>query len=239
MAHFLGGFSARPSGWQRTLAPVRAAVAARRWLAAVAHTPAADRQTLKSLDSRKTYLVDRYTYLLKQSPVLLFVQHNNLLKDDHRTLRAEMAKLGAKFTVLRTAVFRSTLRSIGEADPASADAYYRNRREKHALDPVLVGPLAAISLDRVDLTPLPALLRLLERSNGKLMLMAGQVEARVLDPAGVDSVKHLTTVDAARAELAGLLNAAGGGALANILSTPGRRLYFTMESRRMQLEGSD
>ncbi|KAK4465200.1 hypothetical protein QBC42DRAFT_294406 [Cladorrhinum samala] len=127
------------------------------------------------------------------------------------------------------------------------------------LSPLLVGPLAALTLPAVSPQHLAAALKILSPSppafpaptrkkapgyydmhaqSGlqKLMLIAGRIEDKAFDLQGVQWVGGIENGrDGLRAQLVHMLQSAGMG-LAATLEGAGKSLWLTMESRRSVLE---
>ncbi|KAJ2891784.1 hypothetical protein MKZ38_010725 [Zalerion maritima] len=126
------------------------------------------------------------------------------------------------------------------------------------LQPLLVGPMAALTIPAVSPVHLAAALSILSPSPAfpaprrkkrmayhdpdvqaglaKLMLVGGRVEGKVMDTDGVKWVGNIEGgVDSLRAQLVHVLQSAGMG-LTNALETPGKSLWLSMESHRSVLE---
>jgi large subunit ribosomal protein L10 len=127
------------------------------------------------------------------------------------------------------------------------------------LSPLLVGPLAALTLPAVSPQHLAAALKVLSPSppkfpaptrkkypgyydmhmqNGlqKLMLIGGRIEDKAFDLEGVKWVGGIENgLDGLRAQVIHLLQSAGMG-LTSTLEGAGKSLWLTMESRRSVLE---
>ncbi|KAK9243492.1 hypothetical protein V1506DRAFT_544344 [Lipomyces tetrasporus] len=197
------------------------------------------RNTVKPPDSRKTYLIDRYAYIIRNRPLMVFVQHNNLLKSDSLQIRNQLRKIGVTFTVLRVNLFNVALRNSSHPDPASWEAQKMYRQVSHPLKDLLAGPTAVISFDDVDPHKLKSAVEVVEKSGGRLMLLGAWLDERLLDREEVDVVKNLGTLDHVRSELLGVLEVLRGAGLANTLSSASTRLYLTLEGRKKQLSGDD
>ncbi|PHH77803.1 hypothetical protein CDD80_184 [Ophiocordyceps camponoti-rufipedis] len=127
------------------------------------------------------------------------------------------------------------------------------------LEPLMVGPLAALLLPAVSPAYLSAALSVLAPVPGKfpaptrrkcpsyhdpvcqsglakLILFGGRVERRILDRAEVDWVAGLTGgLDGLRGQLVSILNGAGLG-LTTTLESSGRSIWLALEGRKSQLE---
>ncbi|KAK9236310.1 hypothetical protein V1525DRAFT_407413 [Lipomyces kononenkoae] len=195
------------------------------------------RNTVKPQDSRKTFLIDRYTYIIRNRPLMVFVQHNNLLKSDALQIRNQFKKLGVSFTVLRVNLFNVAFRNRSHADPASCEAQKMHRRVRQPLKDLLVGPTAVISFDDVDPQKLKSAVDIVEKSGGRLLLLGAWLDEQLLDREDVGVVKNLGTLDQLRSELLGVLEVLRGAGLANTLSSASASLYWTLEGRKKQLTG--
>jgi large subunit ribosomal protein L10 len=194
------------------------------------------RQTLKNPSSRKTYLIDSYVDLIRNNPILLIVHNNSLLKAEDETLRAQIKKQGGKLVVTRSALFNAALRGLQHADPASkaANSLYRNK--KHPLGPLFKGPTAVVAVPDLDPKKVDGIVKVLDKTKERLILLGGQVDGTVLDRAGVDKFKTMPPIEQLRAELAGVLTVLSGAGLVQTLEASSKLLYLTVESHKKRLE---
>ncbi|ODV92783.1 hypothetical protein CANCADRAFT_23315 [Tortispora caseinolytica NRRL Y-17796] len=194
------------------------------------------RNTVKSVDSRKTFLLDRYAHLLRTNPVLLITHQNHMNKVDSRNLRSAIAQAGGQLTVIRAGVFRAALRTYKEKDPASKEAY---NKTKDVVDPVselIMGPTAVIAFPEQNMHRVKEVVEILRKSNDKLLLLGARIDGTVLDVAGIAKVQELGTIDDVRAQLLGVLSTVGGAELARVLEASGSNLLRTFEGRKKALE---
>ena len=189
--------------------------------------------------------------------------------------------------VMRTNMFNVALKLVEFHSPAVSDILLSTRRTAHGalvhdlsdaayegvrtadvspgsayaqLQPLLVGPIAALVLPSVSPSHLAAALSVLapvpgtfpaptrKRSPGyhdptcqnglaKLLLIGGRVEGRVLDQAGVNWVGGIAGgLDGLHAQLVGLLQGAGLG-ITSTLERGGKSVWLALENRKMQLDG--
>lgn len=228
-------------------APISAArVAGLRWLSAQASTasatePAPVRKTLKPLDSRKTYLVDMYTHLIKTSPVILVLHHNNLLKADNNNLRGQIKKAGGTLTVTRSNLFKVAFRGKDHADPASpaAKAQYGRRDQTTPFNTLFSGPTAVITFPELDPKKVSSVLKIVDKSNNNLTLLGSFIDNQVLTLDGVNKFKTLPTLPEIRSQLVGVLSILGGAGLVQTLEASSKVLYLTMDERRKQLDPTE
>ncbi|KAH6880166.1 hypothetical protein B0T10DRAFT_447159 [Thelonectria olida] len=127
------------------------------------------------------------------------------------------------------------------------------------IEPLLVGPLAALVLPAVSPTHVAAALSVLAPVSGKfpaptrkknpgyhdpvcqnglakLLLVGGRIEGQIFDKAGVNWVGGIEGgMDGLRAQLVGILQGAGLG-VTNALESGSRSLWLALEGRKMQLE---
>lgn len=127
------------------------------------------------------------------------------------------------------------------------------------IEPLLVGPLAALVLPVVSPAHVAAALKVLAPVPGKfpapprkknpgyhdpicqnglakLLLVGGRVEGKIFDNAGVDWVGGIEgDMDGLRAQLVGILQGAGLG-ITNALEGGSRSLWLALEGRKTQLE---
>ncbi|PSN72715.1 hypothetical protein BS50DRAFT_568305, partial [Corynespora cassiicola Philippines] len=133
-----------------------------------------------------------------------------------------------------------------------------NRKLKLELEPLLSGPLAVVSFPSVSPQHLKTVLSILSpgpdfpapkrKANPdyhepavqsglqKLMLLGARVEGRVFDVEGTKWVGGIPGgLDGLRAQLVNMLQSVGGS-LTGALEGASKSLYFTVESRRMDME---
>ena len=144
---------------------------------------------------------------------------------------------------------------------AAHDAVHK-RRFEHALEPLLVGPLAVLSFPSVSTEHLKAALSILSprapdfpapkrRVNPayyelnvqgglqKLLLLGARIEGKVFDTEGGRWVGSIEGgLEGLRGQLVSLLQSAGAS-VTNTLEAAGKSLYLTMESRRSMLDEED
>ena len=131
-------------------------------------------------------------------------------------------------------------------------------RQHHGLEPLLSGPLAALSFPTLSSAHLSALLRILSPSPAfpapkrreqpsyhdpavaaavsKLLLLGARAEGRALDGGGVAWVGSIEGgLDGLRGQLVGLLQGMGLG-VARVLEGAGTAMYAVVEGRRRMLE---
>ncbi|ODQ65862.1 mitochondrial ribosomal protein of the large subunit [Nadsonia fulvescens var. elongata DSM 6958] len=197
---------------------------------------AVHRDTLKAVDSRKTYLVDRYSHLLQNSPILLILHHNNLPMADNQKIRSELAPLGVTLSIVKSSLFKVALRGEGHTDPASKSANEEFKKVTHPLSPLLVGPTAIISVPEMNPETVKKVTAIIERSKDRLVLMGARVESEVMTKAQIDQFKNLPTLDALRSQLVGVLSILGGAGLVQTLESVGQNLFLTLQSRAKDME---
>lgn len=194
------------------------------------------RDTVKPLKSRKTYLVDIYSHILKNSPVVLLVHHNNLLKTDDRNLRSQIKKVGGELTISRARLLKVALRGVEHSDPASKEAQKTFKNNKHEIFPLLNGPTGLIHFSEMNPKAVDGVVKVLEKSKGSLLLLGAMVDKKALSIQEIDTFKTLPTLPEVRSQLVGVLSILGGAGLVQTLEASGKVLYLTMEERRKQLD---
>lgn len=133
-----------------------------------------------------------------------------------------------------------------------------NKKLRHDLEPLLSGPLAVVAFPTVSPQHLAAVLSTLSPSPDfpapkrkanpeyhslevqgglqKLMLLGARVEGKVFDLEGTKWVGKIPGgLDGLRAQLVNMLQGVGG-MLTGALEGASRSLYFTVESRRLDME---
>lgn len=220
-----------------SLVPSLRALGGRQWLRNASTN--AIRNTFKKEDTRKTYLVDTYARLIRRSPVLLVLHNNSLLKAENSAVRAQIKKLGGTLTVTRSKLFNVALRGLEHEDPASKDANRLYSKKKHPLSGLFTGPTAVVSIPEINPKMVEDIVKVLDKTKDKLILLGGQIDGSVLTRDGVDKFKSLPSIEQLRAELAGVLTMLGGAGLVQTLESSSKMLYLTLESRKKDMEGGD
>ncbi|PVH16474.1 uncharacterized protein CXQ87_004765 [Candidozyma duobushaemuli] len=194
------------------------------------------RKTTKHPLSRKTFLIDYYKYLNDNNQIVLYLHHNNLVKNDTLKVRSELKKLGVTMTYLRNALYRVYLRSAHEEDPALHKNTLKNKNVEHPLAPLLNGPSAVITIKDCDPPTVEKVVKLLKSQDEKLFLIGARIEGNVYNVADVDQFKQLPTKEQLQGQLAGVLTILGGAGLVRTLESAGTHMYLTLEQRRKDLD---
>jgi large subunit ribosomal protein L10 len=268
--------------------------------------PATKPPSARPVETRKSQLIRTYTSLLRTTPLILFLQHNNLTAVEWTAVRRELKKAleavpppsaapGTKATdisplvklqVLRTNMFNVALKIVEFYDPQAAAALSTTPRTTRGpithdlseaaynaikkaeipadssyaqIEPLMVGPLVALTMPTVSPAHLAAALSVLapvpgkfpaptRRKNpgfhdpicqnglSKLLVVGGRIEDKVFDQTGVEWVGGIGGgLDGLRAQLVHVLESAGMG-LTTALEGGSRSLWMTLESRKIQLE---
>lgn len=199
---------------------------------------ATSRNTVKPLNSRKTYLIDVYSRLLRNSPVILVVHHNNLLKSDDLNLRMQIKNAGGELTISRASLLKVALRGLEHQDPASKEAAEIYKKAEHPLFPLLSGPTGIITFPELNPKAVDDVVKSLDKSKGNLVLLGALVDQNLLSVQDVNVFKALPTLPEVRSQLVGVLSILGGAGLVQTLEASSKVLYLTMEERRKQLDPS-
>lgn len=199
------------------------------------------RNTVKPLESRKTFLVDFYKDLDQNNSIILFTHRNNLVKQDNNRFRQEIAEAGGKLTILRNRIFQVYLRSKTHSDPASkkASKEVHKNSAKHPLEPLLRGPTAAIAIKECDPSVVRAVLKVLKSANERLFLVGAKIENQVYDLNQVNDFKELPTKPELHSQLAGILTFLGGAGLVQTLESTSNVMYLTLDSHRKAIDPSE
>lgn len=201
-----------------------------------ASTKAPARNVVKKPETRKTYLVDKYTGILRQNPIILAVHNNTLLKSENNTIRSQILKAGGRLIVTRSNLFKVALRGLQHKDPASKAANRKHKSTKHPLSNLFYGPTSVIVFPELNPKAVDDVVRILDKSGEKLVLLGGMVDGQSLNRTKIDEFKQLPTLEQLRSELAGVLSVLGGAGLVQTLEAPSKMLYLTMDERRKQIE---
>lgn len=202
----------------------------RRFYSGLAHVAApavTSRQTIKPINSRKTYLVDTYVHLLRSNAVVLALHNSTLLLNEDRILRGELFKAGAKLTFVRSSLMRVALRGLNSPDPA---ALPKKEGVQHPLLPVFTGPSAVVTLPSLDPAAVDKVVQIIDKSQNKLVLLAGLVQGieGAVFREDLDVLRTLPTLKELHAQLAGILTVLGGAGLTQTLQSTPQMLTLTI-----------
>ncbi|ANB14102.1 mitochondrial 54S ribosomal protein YmL11 [Sugiyamaella lignohabitans] len=181
--------------------------------------------------------MDTYTRLMRENPVVLVAHNGTLLKAEDNTLRSQIKKLGGKLVVTRSNLFNAVLRGLDHPDPASRDANKKYRFKAHPLGKLFKGPTAVIAIPELDPKKVEAIVKVLDKTNERLILLGGQVDGSALDRSGIDHFKSLPPIEQLRADLAGVLTVLGGAGLVQTLESSPKMLYLTLDAHRKNVSG--
>lgn len=198
-----------------------------------------DRQTTKHILSRKTFLIDYYKHLNDNSEIMLFVHHNNLMKNDTIRIRSDLQKAGVKLTYVRNNLYNVYLRSEHEEDPALDVNTKKNKNRTHPLSKLLTGPTAVISISKCEPAVVEQVMKILKKAGEKLFLVGARIESSIYTVKQVDEFKSLPNKEQMQSQLAGLLTILGGAGLVRTLESAGTSLYLTLGQREKDLGGDD
>jgi len=190
------------------------------------------RETLKPLNSRKTFLVDLYSHLLKSNAVVLACHNSTLLLPEDRQLRVELGKVGAQLTIVRSSLMRVALRGIHSPD-AAALSKRDPAAQPHPMAPLFAGPSAIITIPELDPAKVDKCISLIDKSQNKLVLLGGQVHGMdsLLYRTDLDELRALPTLPELQAQLAGVLTVLGGAGLTQTLESSAQHLTLALENR--------
>lgn len=195
--------------------------------------------------SRKSSLHTEYSTLVQKSPFFLLLGHQNFTVAKFTTLRKDLAKLkpsaalahhqpSAKLSVIRHAIFGAALKS---SQPRAVP-----------LLSSVQGPTAMLAFPTLDPPQLKAVLRMIDRAIPKpqpgahpgpsLKVIGAYVDGRVLQPAGIQALSTLPSLDTLRAQLVGLLSAPAAQIAGVLDQARGGRLSRTLDGLRASLEES-
>lgn len=139
--------------------------------------------------TQKGFAVEELKGLFAENQVVVFAHYAGLTVAELTDLRIELAKAGAGVKVVKNRLARLALEGH--------DGY-----EAHSL---LTGPTAIAY--SVDPTVAPKVMADFAKKNNKLVLTGGFMGATVLDPAGVQALATLPSLDQLRGKLIGLIQA--------------------------------
>lgn len=194
---------------------------------------------LKDKDSRKTYLINRYKYLLSDAQIVLFAHHNNLLHNEVNAYRDQIRSFGGDLTVVRNNLLKAYLRAENEAEPASVEAHEKTKRVKHPLSQLLTGPTAIITIKENNPAIVNKIVKFINSTNEKLFIVGARIENNVFDVAKINQFKDLPTLEQLHAQLAGMLTLLSGAGLVQVLQSASQHLYLTLDSHKKNIDPSE
>lgn len=194
------------------------------------------RSTFKKEASRKTYLVDTYTHVLRKNPIILALHNSTLLKNEDQKFRQDIRNAGANFMVVRSNLFKVALRGLEHPDPASREAHKLYQNARHPLFPLFDGPSAIVSIPEVDPSIVDKVLSLIEKSNSRLILLGGQVDGSVMERLDLERLRKMPTLPELQSQLAGVLTLLSGAGLVNTLESSSKMLYLTLDQHKKEQE---
>ncbi|KAF7582115.1 hypothetical protein FOB63_002196 [Clavispora lusitaniae] len=195
-------------------------------------------RTTKHVLSRKTFLVDYYKHLNDTNDIVLYVHHNNLVKNDNVKVRSDFQKLGVKMTYIRNRLYDVYLRSSHEEDPALHKNTLKNKKVQHPLSVLLNGPTAVITIPKCEPSVVEQVMKILKQAGEKLILIGARIETSIYNIDDLDKFKSLPNKEQMQSQLAGLLTVLGGAGLVRTLESNGTMLYLTLEQRRKDQDPS-
>lgn len=187
------------------------------------------RNTGKHVLSRKTFLIDYYKYLNDNNPIILYVHHNNMTKNENKRIRSDINKVGARLNIIRNGIYKVYLRSEHEQDPADAAVSEKNKDIVHPLFPLLNGPTGVITIPQNEPSVVAAVLKVLRQAQEKLILVGAKIEKSTFDVDQVDTFKDLPNQPQLQGQLAGLLTMLGGAGLVHTLQSNQQTLYLSLQ----------
>lgn len=203
-----------------------------RWYAAPALKK---RETWKPAESRKTFLLDSYRYMMDNNSMVLFAHYNNLTKTEDHHFREQIKLAGGRLTRIRNNLLKVCLKTLDQPDPC---VYIKDKRslKKHPLLPLLKGPTATISFNETNPERVAKLFKLLKKAQDKLFIMGAQIDKDVYDFRKLDQFKDLPSKQVLHGQLLGLLQMSSGAGLVQVLDANKQHLYLTLKSHEENLE---
>lgn len=210
-------------------------------------------ETVKRPNSRKSALHAKYVNLVLDNPELLIVQHNNLTQSEFLNIRSQLKPIGAKLQIVRVGLLEHAIKvaklvkneTITDLSPNSINSRNVSKRAKKAKDikvvELLAGPTCTITFSKSqNLEPraLKATLSVLEKFQGRMMLLGGIIEGRTFDITQIEGVSNFPALESLRGQLLGLLGSPACQ-LAGVLGASGSHLSRVLEGRKVQLEGEN
>ncbi|KAG5360663.1 54S ribosomal protein L11 [Yarrowia sp. B02] len=193
-----------------------------------AGVPAA-RDMFKKQASRKTYLMDRYTHMLRTKSVFLVFHQNAQMYRDQAGLKSAIRAAGGEHSTVATSLMRATLRGLETEDPLSKQANAEHKDTIHPLAQLFKGSASIVSFDSLDPRAVEAVLKLTEKTGDRMLLVGAFVNGQTMSIDEVNVLKKLPSMADLHGQLAGLLTVLGGGGLVQALEAPGKLLYLNLD----------
>lgn len=208
---------------------------------------------------RKTFLYDQYTRLLKESKVVLILQHNSLSVKEAARIRMEIEQVELPPTAPLSSKAKLTMARMGLLKPL-----FRRTRSLKPLEPVLSGPIALLTIDHLSPLYLGRVMAVLDKAlgagktqpkpvegtghpkaaknvNSRLFPLAAVVEdgagsIRVVDVAQLRDISLLPSLKELHGQLVALLSHAPTQLVSALGQAKGVSLLQTLDARRRDLE---
>lgn len=189
----------------------------------------ATRDMFKNQESRKTYLMDRYTHMLRTKSVFLVYHQNAQMYRDQATLKGAIKAAGGEHNTISTSLMRATLRGLAVEDPLSKQAHAEHKDTVHPLSQLFYGSASVVTFDKLNPRAVEDVLKLTTKTGDRMLLVGAFVNGQVMSIDEVDVLKKLPSMEDLHAQLAGLLTVLGGGQLVQALEAPGKLLYLNLD----------
>ena len=155
-------------------------------------------------EAKKNYVKEMKKNFTENESVMI-AQYQGLNVNELDALRKELRDKGILFKITKNRITKIALRDTSKKD----------------LEKYFIGPTAtAISSDPVSAAKI---LSKFSRSNGKLKIVAGYMDGKVLDEKEVSVIATLPSLEEARAKIVGIL-ATPAQKLVSILLAPGSKI---------------
>ncbi|KAL3230127.1 Large ribosomal subunit protein uL10m [Nakaseomyces bracarensis] len=193
------------------------------------------RETIKPLESRKTFLLDSYRHMMDNNSMVLFAHYNNLTKNEDHHFREQIRQAGGRLTRIRNNILKVCLRTLELPDPC---VKIRDRKSlrKHPLLPLLKGPTATISFKETDPQQVAKLFKVLKNAQDKLFIMGAQIDKDIYDSNKLDQFKSLPSKPVLQGQLVGMLQMLGGAGLVQVLDANKQHLYLTLKAHEENMK---
>ncbi len=169
--------------------------------------------------AQKRELVASMHDVFSTAPVLVVTHYKGLSVAEVSALRTRMREVGASFKVTKNRLTRLALR--GTPSEVAADLF--------------TGPTAIGYSD--DPVAAPKVLAKFAKENGKLIILGGVLDGKVLDADGVKALAELPSLDELRAKLVGLIQTPARQ-IASILQAPGGQVARVLAAHAEKQEAA-
>lgn len=163
--------------------------------------------------AEKQYITREYVGRLNQSPFFIVVDYQGLKVGPITELRKRLAKVNSEMHVVKNSIFRVAAQEAGVAD----------------LNGSLAGQLAVVTGQR-DIAGAAKVLKSFHAEFDRPKVKFGYLNSKRIEPAEIQAVADLPSIDVLRGKLLGLL-VSPATSLVRLLQTPASQLVRVLKAK--------